>query len=129
MFLELYACRQTKFKLQSIVIILLLKLLQSPFIVSKPFFICFFLTKTPLKNQASRVRNWSKVLHQINQETMKAWKNNWNSWNAAELICTLLERICWSRSGSCFIYGFVLWDIALQRFYYQFDKQFYIRIM
>ena len=55
---------------------------------------------------------WWKLFPQINQEILKASKNNHSSLNAFQLICPLLTRICWGNSTGCFIYSFVIQEIS-----------------
>ena len=41
--------------------------------------------------QNRRIWKWSKILCQINQEILKASRNNHRSWKALQLLCTWLE--------------------------------------
>ena len=43
----------------------------------------------------------------INQEILNASTNNHRSWKSLQLMCLWLARVCWGRSTSCFVYGFV----------------------
>ena len=53
-----------------------------------------------------------KYLCQINQEILKASKNNCNCLKAFQLMCPYLARNCWRISTGCFIYNFVIQVIS-----------------
>ena len=55
------------------------------------------------------------MLHQINQKILKASKSNRNRSKAFQLMRPKLEKICWRRSGGCFIYSFEIQVISEKR--------------
>ena len=58
-----------------------------------------------MKNQVRQILKWSKILCQINEEILKAPKNNHNVWKAVQLMRTHLVNIGWGYSTSCFAHG------------------------
>ena len=65
---------------------------------------------------------------------LKALKNNYSSSKAFKLMYPQLARISSGRSTSCFIYSFVIQMITekntvQRRFYQQFQRYFYVKII
>ena len=67
--------------------------------------------ETLLSNQFTRIENWSKILYQINQEILKASKNNRDCSKAFRLMCRAIEGVL---QVVLFIVLWFKWSVQIQ---------------